>query len=139
MRANPRSAILQALQEGPRDIVQLWWSLGAAQVGRGGVRDISALEQRALCKLIRSRKVVRLGDGRYARRQRSGIVHPHKDVALYGGTLTVYMNDKAHEIKINPGDSAQAIADRVKSATGLAVGVHSADDLRGLAQRVSDT
>lgn len=66
MRVNPRTIIKQALQGGPRDAVQLWWDLGAAGVGRGGTRDIYALEQRHLCKLLRSKQAMQLPDKRYA-------------------------------------------------------------------------
>lgn len=63
-RVNPRTTLLAALQEGPQDVVQLWWALGAAQI-RGRKKYLIDLEQRALCHLIRSRQVVRLASGRY--------------------------------------------------------------------------
>lgn len=71
-RTNPRSVLLEYLKGGPYP----WWGLVGALdietkagsqhqwINRGCERT-DALVQRHLCKLIRSRKVVRGDDGRY--------------------------------------------------------------------------
>lgn len=81
-RTNPRSVILAALQEGPCSRINLWWLLMRAnglpdsphratpKQARTALRIDGHLD-RHLCKLIRSRRVVRLGDGRYQARSRS--------------------------------------------------------------------
>lgn len=66
-RINPRTTILGGLRDhGPQDLL----SLSAAWLNACGMRSPwrcpCCTIARHLCHLIRSRKVVRLGDGRYA-------------------------------------------------------------------------
>jgi len=120
MRVNPRTVLLAALQEGPCGWSVLWQAIWT------DTPRARALTDRHLCKLTRSKQVVRLPDGRYALRPRSGIIHPRGDVARLGGTITFWVHNDKHEIEVRPGDSAKAIADRIKEASGLAVAVGAA-------------
>lgn len=60
MRVNPRTVLLAALQEGPCGWSVLWQAIWT------DTPRARALTDRHLCKLTRSKQVVRLPDGRYA-------------------------------------------------------------------------
>lgn len=114
-RTNPRSVILAALQEEPRTLLELTAEEWCLKVNRAVRRCPCCIAQRHLCKLIRSRKVVRLGDGRYALRW------PRK--AMLGGKITIYLNgEDAGTVQVNPGDAASDVQAQVDAYIQGAVG-----------------
>lgn len=98
MRTNPRTCIMQALQEGPRPYLVLENLVEEALLGRYEMcgpagycmRNPGPVTARHLCHLIRSRYVVRRPDGLYELRRRTPRRSVHfEPLTIPAGTLKV--------------------------------------------------
>ena len=124
MRVNPRTVILEALQERPLPLTggNFTFSLAASVwlecfdgLERGWKRAYAgALPtlQRHLCHLIRSRQVVRLEDGRYSLPKKR--LWPGR--ALYPGEIEIRVLDKCIKVPVAVGEDSVDVAGHIHDA-----------------------